>query len=80
MTKGSWLTGFIMTWNPTPPGVGGVGASRWVGSGEFHDATPFRFEKSPLGGERAIDCFGEKLRASGYAYLGSEPVRRICLG
>ena len=41
--------------------------------GEHHDATPFRFDESN-GGQRAIDCFGEKLRASGYAYLGSEPM------
>ena len=52
-----------------------LGSCCWGGSGEFHDATPFRFEQSPLGGDCAIDCFGEKLRASGYTCLGSEPVR-----
>jgi DNA-directed RNA polymerase beta subunit len=38
--------------------------------GRFHDATPFRFSEQ----HRAVDYFGEQLRASGYQYYGSEPM------
>lgn len=38
--------------------------------GMYQDATPFRFHE----GQRAIDYFGEQLRAAGYSYYGSEPL------
>mmetsp|Transcript_13481 Transcript_13481/g.43049 ORF Transcript_13481/g.43049 Transcript_13481/m.43049 type:complete len:484 (+) Transcript_13481:1-1452(+) len=38
--------------------------------GTFQDATPFRFHER----QRAVDYFGEQLRAAGYNYYGSEPL------
>ncbi len=38
--------------------------------GMYQDATPFAFHEE----RRAIDYFGEQLRAAGYAYFGSEPL------
>jgi len=38
--------------------------------GFFQDATPFQFHEK----NRAIDYFGEQLRAAGYHYYGSEPL------
>ncbi|GAB5035597.1 dna-directed rna polymerase i complex subunit rpa2 [Nannochloropsis oceanica] len=38
--------------------------------GMYQDATPFAFHEE----RRAIDYFGEQLRAAGYAYYGSEPL------
>ena len=38
--------------------------------GMFQDSTPFNFHEK----DRAIDYFGEQLRASGYHYYGSEPL------
>lgn len=38
--------------------------------GMYQDATPFSFHED----RRAIDYFGEQLRAAGYAYFGSEPL------
>ncbi len=34
------------------------------------DSTPFCFHES----RRAVDYFGEQLRAAGYSYYGSEPL------
>jgi DNA-directed RNA polymerase I subunit RPA2 len=36
--------------------------------GSYHDSTPFRFGEQ----QRAVDYFGEQLRAAGYAYHGTE--------
>jgi DNA-directed RNA polymerase I subunit RPA2 len=38
--------------------------------GRFQDSTPFRFSER----HRAVDFFGEQLRAAGYQYYGSEPM------
>ena len=38
--------------------------------GMYQDSTPFNFHEK----DRAIDHFGEQLRASGYHYYGSEPL------
>ena len=38
--------------------------------GTFQDSTPFRFHE----GQRAVDYFGEHLRAAGYNYYGNEPL------
>jgi DNA-directed RNA polymerase I subunit RPA2 len=39
-------------------------------AGVAQDATPFRFSEK----DRAVDYFGEQLRAAGYAYHGTEPM------
>ena len=41
--------------------------------GQFQDSTPFRFHEK----QRAIDYFGEQLRAAGYAYGGSETLYSV---
>jgi DNA-directed RNA polymerase I subunit RPA2 len=38
--------------------------------GTFQDSTPFRFHEK----QRAVDYFGEQLRAAGYNYYGNEPL------
>jgi DNA-directed RNA polymerase I subunit RPA2 len=38
--------------------------------GHYQDSTPFRFDEK----NRAVDYFGEQLRAAGYNYYGSEPM------
>ncbi len=38
--------------------------------GQFQDGTPFQFNEK----NKAVDHFGEQLRAAGYNYLGSEPL------
>eukprot|EP00004_Rigifila_ramosa_P026148 TRINITY_DN8009_c0_g1_i1.p1 TRINITY_DN8009_c0_g1~~TRINITY_DN8009_c0_g1_i1.p1 ORF type:complete len:1160 (-),score=300.19 TRINITY_DN8009_c0_g1_i1:2-3067(-) len=38
--------------------------------GIYHNATPFRFDEK----NRAVDYFGEQLRAAGYNYYGNEPM------
>jgi len=38
--------------------------------GVFQDGTPFRFSEK----DRAVDYFGEQLRAAGYNYYGNEPM------
>jgi DNA-directed RNA polymerase I subunit RPA2 len=38
--------------------------------GVAQEATPFRFSEK----HRAVDYFGEQLRACGYAYHGTEPM------
>lgn len=41
--------------------------------GVAHDASPFRFGDAPER-TRAVDYFGEQLRAAGFSYYGSEPM------
>ena len=38
--------------------------------GEYMDATPFKFSEK----QRAVDYFGEQLKAAGFNYYGSEPL------
>ena len=38
--------------------------------GRFQDGCPFQFDEN----NRAVDYFGQQLRAAGYNYLGSEPL------
>jgi DNA-directed RNA polymerase I subunit RPA2 len=38
--------------------------------GKFQDGCPFQFDEN----NRAVDYFGQQLRAAGYNYLGSEPL------
>ncbi len=44
--------------------------------GRFQNATPFQFNEQ----QRAIDYFGQQLRAAGYHYCGSEPLYSGTLG
>ena len=39
-------------------------------NGKYQNGTPFQFSEE----NRAMDFFGEQLRASGYSYVGSEPM------